>query len=157
VRRLLLIFVPLTVFAQFETDTIIRLPVGLREGAYLQDLNKLYLSSVAQDQYLVLDCSTYQVKAQIPVAGAAFYHYSYNWRRQKLYVAFDEGPESTLVIDAAGDSILRWLTVFREFRSDAYLSDLDVRFKPAVDSLYEYECDADTIIRRWPIQSTYAS
>ena len=156
-KRLLLILVPLMVFAQYETDTIIRFPVGLREGAYLQDLNKLYLSSVAHDQYLVLDCSTYQVKAQIPVAGAAFYHYSYNWRRQKLYVAFDEGPESTLVVDAVGDSILRWLTVFREFRSDAYLSDLDVRFKPAVDSLYEYECDADTIIRRWPIQSTYAS
>jgi len=26
-----------------------------------------------------------------------------------------------------------------------------------VDTLYEYECDADTIIRRWPIHCTYAS
>jgi hypothetical protein len=156
-KRLLFVLVPLTVFAQFEVDTIIRFPVGLREGAYLQDLNKLYLSSMGHDQYLVLDCSTYQVKAEIPVEGAAFYHYSYNWRRQKLYVAFNEGPESTLVIDAVGDSVLRWLTAFREWESDAYLSDLDVRFKPAVDSLYEYECDADTIIRRWPIQSTCAS
>jgi hypothetical protein len=61
------------------------------------------------------------------------------------------------VIDAAGDSIIRWLDVYREFHNDVYLSDLDVRFKPAVDTLYEYECDADTIIRRWPIHSTYAS
>jgi len=33
------------------------------------------------------------------------------------------------VIDAAGDSILKWLDVYREFWNDAYLSDLDVRFK----------------------------
>jgi hypothetical protein len=156
-RKLLLFLIPLAVFAQFETDTIIRLPVALRPGIYLQNLNKLYLNSYAFDQYLVLDCSTYQLKAQVPVEGADFFLYSYNWRRQKLYVTFAEGPESTLVIDAAGDSILRWLDVYREFRNDVYLSDLDVRFKPAVDTLYEYECDADTIIRRWPIHSTYAS
>jgi hypothetical protein len=156
-KKLLLALVPLTLFAQVEIDTIIRLPVGLRQGAYLQDLNKLYLGSYAFDQYLVLDCSTYELKAQIPVEGADFYQYSYNWRRQKLYVTFGDGPESTLVIDAAGDSILRWLDVYREFWNDAYLSDLDVRFKPAVDTLYEYECDADTIIRRWPIHCTYAS
>jgi len=123
----------------------------------MQDLNKLYLNSYAFDQFLVLDCSTYQLKAQIAVEGDGMYRYTYNWRRQKLYVTFGEGPESTLVVDAAGDSILRWLDVYREFRNDAYLSDLDVRFKPAVDTLYEYECDADTIIRRWPIHSTYAS
>jgi len=158
VKKLLLVLTPLALFAQVEIDTIIRLPVKLRPGAYLQDLNKLYLVSYAEDQYLVLDCSTYQLKAQIPVEGATFYRrYSYNWRRQKLYVTFPEGPESTLVIDAAGDSILRWLDVYREFRNDVYLSDLDVRFKPAVDTLYEYECDADTIIRRWPIHCTYAS
>lgn len=156
-KKLLLILIPLALFAQVEVDTIIRLPVPLRAGPYLQGLNKLYLASIAQDRYLVLDCSTYQLKAQIPFEGAAFYQYSYNWRRQKLYVTFSEGPESTLVIDAAGDSILRWLDVYREFRSDVYLSDLDVRFKPAVDTLYEYECDADTIIRRWPIHSTWGS
>jgi len=156
VKKLLLALVPLTVFAQFEIDTIVRLPVPLRKGSYLQDLNKLYLGSYAKDQYLVLDCSTYQLKTQIPVEGAGFYHYSYNWRRQKLYVTF-VSPESTLVIDAAGDSVLRWLGVYRESRNDVYLSDLDVRFKPAVDTLYEYECDADTIIRRWPIHSTYVS
>jgi hypothetical protein len=157
VKKLLLALVPLAVFAQVEIDTIIRLPVGLRQGAYLQDLNKLYLCSYAFDQFLVLDCSTYQLKTRIPVQGDGEYRYTYNWRRQKLYVTFGEGPESTLVIDAAGDSILRWLDVYREFRSDVYLSDLDVRFKPAVDTLYEYECDADTIIRRWPIHCTYAS
>jgi hypothetical protein len=158
VKKLLLVLFPLSVFAQVEIDTIIRLPVGLRQGAYLRDLNKLYLGSRAFDQYLVLDCSSYQLEAQIPLQNAGFYQYSYNWRRQKLYITFlDLNPESTLVIDAAGDSILRWLDVYREFRTDVYLSDLDVRFKPAVDTLYEYECDADTIIRRWPIHSTWGS
>ncbi len=156
-KRLLLVLVPLAVFAQVVVDTIIRLPVAIRPGVYLQDLNKLYLCSYAEDQFLVLDCSTYQLKAQIPVEGNGSYRYTYNWRRQKLYVNFGVWPESTLVIDAAADSILRWLDVYREFRNDVYLSDLDVRFKPAVDTLYEYECDADTIIRRWPIHSTYAS
>ncbi len=157
VKKLLLVLVPLTVFAQVVIDTIIRLPVPLGAGFYIQDLNKLYLGSYAYDQYLVLDCSTYQLKAQIPVENAGFYQYSYNWRRQKLFITFGEVHESTLVIDAAGDSILRWLDVYREFRSDVYLSDLDVRFKPAVDTLYEYECDADTIIRRWSIHSTWGS
>jgi len=46
------------------------------------------------DQYLVLDCSTYQLKAQIPVEGADFYQYSYNWRLQKLYVTFGDGPKA---------------------------------------------------------------
>ena len=72
VKKLLLVLVPLTVFAQFEIDTVIRLPVALRPGIYLQDLNKLYLNSYAFDQYLVLDCSTYQLKAQVPVEGADF-------------------------------------------------------------------------------------
>jgi hypothetical protein len=157
VKKLLLIMVPLALFAQVEIDTIIRLPVPLRPGIYLQDINKLYLCSYDFDQFLVLDCSTYQLKAQISVEGDGEYRYTYNWRRQKLYTTFGEGPESTLVIDAAADSILRWLNVYREFHNDAYLSDLDVRFKPAVDTLYEYECDADTIIRRWPIHCTYAS
>jgi hypothetical protein len=156
-KKLLLVLVPLAVFAQVEIDTIIRLPMGLRQGVYLQDLNKLYVNNRAHDQFLVLDCSTYQLKAQIPVEHAGFTRYSYNWRRQKLYVNFGEGTDSTLVLDAAGDSILRWLGVYRASRNEVYLSDLDVRFKPAEDTLYEYECGADTIIRRWPIRCTYAS
>ena len=156
-KKLLLVLVPLAVFAQVEIDTVIRLPAGLRKGVYLQDLNKLYINSRAFDRYFVLDCSTYQLKAQIPVSGADFNTSSYNPRRQKLYATFALPPESTLVIDVAGDSVLRWLDVYREFRNDVYLSDTDVRFKPAVDTLYEYECDADTIVRRWPIHSTWCS
>jgi hypothetical protein len=45
VKKLLLVLFPVAVFAQFETDTVIRLPVGLRLGADLPDLNKLYLNS----------------------------------------------------------------------------------------------------------------
>ena len=84
-------------------------------------------------------------------------HWSYNWRRQKLYLTQNNAKDSTLVVDVARDSVLGSLGLFREFHTDAYLSDIDVRFKPAVDTLFEYESAADTVIRRWPIHSTCAS
>jgi hypothetical protein len=156
-KRLLVVLVPLVLFAQVQIDTIVRLPVEVGSAAFLQGLNKLYLTGQNPWQYLVLDCSTYELRAQIQVPLASFGHYSWNWRRQKLYITVNPSPESTLVIDAAGDSILGWLAVSREFHTDAYLSDIDVRFKPAVDTLYEYDCDTDTIIRRMLVHSTCAS
>ena len=48
-KKLLLALIPVALFAQVEIDTIIRLPVALRPGVYLQDLNKLYLNSREQE------------------------------------------------------------------------------------------------------------
>ena len=54
-KKLLLVLIPLTLFAQVEIDTIIRLPVPLGQGPYLPELDKLYIGSFARDQFLVLD------------------------------------------------------------------------------------------------------
>ncbi|TFH36150.1 MAG: hypothetical protein E4G93_02630 [Dehalococcoidia bacterium] len=154
-KKLMLLLVPLALFAQVYVDTVIRFPGEVGNACFFPELNKLYVSGYPNG-YFVLDCSTYQLRPNIPVP-LTLGHWSYNWRRQKLYVTQSNSTDSTMVVDVAGDSELRWLGLFREFHTDVYLSDLDVRFKPAVDTLFEYECAADTVIRRWPIHSTCAS
>jgi hypothetical protein len=155
-KRLLFVLVPMVVFAQVVVDTVIRLPSNLGQAFFIPELNHLY--TIGTDLY-DLDCSTYSLKAQIPISGggsASWTHFSWNPRRHKLYVVFNP-VESTFVIDVATDSVVRSLTVTREWFNDMYLSDIDVRFKPAVDTLLEYECAADTVIRRLPVHSTCAS
>ncbi len=154
-RKLLSVLVPLALFAQVEVDTVIRFPRWVGDGCFFPELNKLYVNDYPNG-YFVLDCSTYELKPDLP-APVLFGHYSYNWRRQKLYVTCNPRPDSTLVIDVAADSIIGWLEVCREWHSDVYLSDVDRRYKPAVDTLYEYDCATDTVTRRLPIHSTCAS
>jgi DNA-binding beta-propeller fold protein YncE len=142
----LLVLMPLILSAQVQVDTVIQLPTdGLGRGFYIPTLNKLYLTG--SEGYLVLDCSTYQVRTQIP-SQTGLTHFSWNRLRQKLYITCNPRPDSTLVIDAVDDSVIRWLTVCWEIHTDAYLSDVDRRYKPAGDTIYEFECAADTVIRR---------
>ena len=160
-RKLLLILVPAVLFAQVEVDTVVRLPTRLGQAIFIPELNQLCVMPRQNEQNLyVLDCSTYSLKAQIPLgeggAGART-HFSWNSLRRKLYVVGNPNIDSTLVIDLATYSVIDTLGVPREFYNDVYLSDIDVRFKPTVDSLYEYECANDKIKRRLPIHSTYAS
>jgi len=154
-----LVFIPVVLFAQVEVDTFMRLPSRLGEAFFVPELNKLYvMPRVNEANLYVLDCSTYTLKAQIPI-GIAGTTTRFSWSplRQKLYVTSRHPMDSTLVIDCLADSVIGWLKVPREWYNDAYLSDIDARFKPEVDSLYEYECDTDTIVRRWPIHCTCAS
>ncbi len=159
-KKLLLVLIPLALFGQVVVDTVIRFPREPGYACFFPELNKLYEGDGGSGLF-VLDCSTYQLKPEIPEPlGLAHNHWSWNWRRQKLYLTRytgDTRADSTLVIDVAGDSVLGWLPVFREFYNDVYLSDIDARFKPEVDTLYEYDCAADTAIRRLPIHSTCAS
>ncbi len=150
-KRLLLVLVPVLLLAQVEIDTVIRLPTSnLGHGFFIPELNKLYVKG--QDQYFVLDCSTYQVKAQIPRPyGMGLTRYSWNWRRQKLYANTNPLPDSTLVIDAAADSVIGWLTVSTEIHTpQVYTSDLDLLYKPTRDTCYAFDCAADTVARRIP-------
>jgi len=158
-KRLLFVLVPLVLFAQVEIDTVMRLPTRLGQAFFVPELNRLYtMPRYGGSHLFVLDCSTYSMRAQIPIGGAgATTHFSWNSLRQKLYVTANPFIESTLVIDAATDSVLRSLVVPKEWYNDVYLGDIDVRFKPVEDALYEYECAADTVIRRLPIHSTCAS
>jgi len=146
-KKLLLVLVPLALFAQVKIDTVIRgLPSQyLGESFFIPELNKLYVIGV--NQFLVLDCSTYQMKAQIP-ATTGLGHYSWNWRRQKLYIDCNPSPESTLVVDAAADSILGWLTVPDFMFTDAYLSDVDRLYVPGNETLYAFDCAGDTVAQR---------
>ena len=149
-KKLLLVLVPLALFAQVEVDTVIRLSGSpgsfLTTAAFLPELNKLYVGSYP-DRYYVVDCSTYQVESlMVDMWGGP--HYSWNWRRQKLYVTCNPRPDSTLVIDAAADSIIRWLHVCYEMHQDAYLSDVDCLYKPAVDTLYAFDGATDSVVRR---------
>jgi hypothetical protein len=146
-KILLLALAPLALYAQVTIDTVIRLPDSILTSAvFLPELNKLYIASLP-DEYIVLNCSTYQYES-LSVSMLGFPHYSWNWRRQKLYATCNPKPDSTLVIDAAADSVIRWLTVCYEMHTDIYLSDIDHRYKPAGDTVYEFECDADTVVRR---------
>jgi len=160
VRRLLLIMIPAALFAQVEVDTVVRLPGRLMQGYFVPELNRLY-AVTSDDTFLnVLDCSTYSLRAQIHLGmhqRGGRTHYSWSSLRRKLYVVSNPNIDSTLVIDAMAESVVDTLGVPREWYNDVYLSDLDVRFKPSVDTLYEYECATDSVVRRLPIHCTCAS
>jgi hypothetical protein len=158
-KKLLFLLVPVALFGQVVVDTVMRLPTRLGQAYFIPELNQLCVMPRQNEHNLyVLDCSTYTLKAQIPIgiAGATT-HFSWSSRRQKLYVVGNPNIDSTLVIDIATDSVIDTLGIEREFYNDVYLSDVDRRYKPTVDSLYEYECANDQIKRRLPIHSTFAS
>ena len=155
-KKLVLLLVPLALFAQVEIDTVIRLPGHAKDGCFIPELNELCVRYEYWDSPLVYDSSaffmlngsTYQLRARIPVPLQGDADYAWNWRRQKLYVVSKSHPESTLVLDTAGDSILRWLTVTPEFKTLTYVSDVDRIYKPANETLFVFDCAADTIVDR---------
>jgi DNA-binding beta-propeller fold protein YncE len=151
VKEVLLLFVPIALFAQVEIVAVIRLPHSsqsqLSTAAYLPELNKLYVAS-DPDRYYVVDCSTYQVVDSISVEVYGEVEYSWNWRRQKLYALCRGIRDSTLVIDAAADTVIRRLHVCRYMPSQVYLSDVDRLYKPAVETLYAFDGATDSVVRR---------
>jgi DNA-binding beta-propeller fold protein YncE len=156
VRRLVLCLIPLALFAQVEVDTVIRIPTRLSGGGYyIPELNKLYV--MGHSGIFAVDCSTYSLKAQILDYAGGGTDYSWSPPNRKLYVITNPSIDSTLVIDAVTDSVIDTLGVPDEWYNDVYLSDIDVRFKPATYSLYEYDCATDSVIRTLPLASTCAS
>jgi DNA-binding beta-propeller fold protein YncE len=145
-KKFILLLVPLSLFAQVVVDTVIRLPEWPNYACFMPEIDKLCVTG--ESTFFMLDCSTYQVRAQISLPRpTSLTRFAWNWRRQKLYIACN-GPESTLVLDAAGDSILRWLTVSPEFHTSTYVSDVDRLYKPARETLFVFDCAADTIVDR---------
>lgn len=155
-KKFLLLLVPIALFAQVQVDTVIRLPHSpdpppygsfLTTAAYLPELNKLYVASQT-GPYYVVDCSTYQVVDSIWVEMYGPVRYSWNARSRKLY-GFSRGLiDSTLVIDAAADTIIRWLRVCFNMPSQVYLSDVDRLYKAAVETLYAFDGATDSVVRR---------
>jgi hypothetical protein len=135
-KKSLLLLIPVVLFAQVEIDTVIRLPSHLGNGCFIPELNKLYVLGVYQNY--VLDCSTYQLKAQIPRPyDMGIGYYSWNWRRQKLYVGVGPSPCSLQVIDAVADTLIRWMPIGFGWPS-AYVATTDRL------------CAADTVVRAIP-------
>jgi hypothetical protein len=144
---LVLMLAPITLSAQVVIDTVVRgLPSRCFQSYFIPELNKLYMCG--RDRFIVLDCSTYQVKTQIlTTTGSA--HYAWNWRRHKLYVDCNPRPDSTYVIDAVADSIVGWISGHRDIHSGpVYLSDLDRVYKPEIETMYVFDCAADTVVRK---------
>ena len=149
----LLLLVPLALCAQVQVDTVIRLPrrpspdFYLRTVAYLPELNKLYVA-YDPDRYYVVDCSTYQVVDSIWADTYGGAYYAWNWRRLKLYALNAADADSTLVIDAAADTITCRLGVYYRMPSQVYLSDVDRLYRAADDTLYAFDGATDSVVRR---------
>ena len=119
----------------------------MRTAAYLPELNKLYVAS-DPDRYYVVDCSTYQVVDSIWADTYGGAYYSWNWHRLKLYALNAAYSDSTLVIDAAADTIIRRLGVYYRMPSQVYLSDVDQLYRAADDTLYAFDGATDSVVRR---------
>ncbi|HTW92038.1 MAG TPA: FlgD immunoglobulin-like domain containing protein [bacterium] len=150
-RNVLLLFVPIALFAQVQVETIIRLPRGsdrmLSNAAYLPELNKLYAAS-EPDRYYVIDCSTYRVVDSISDEVYGEMGHAWNWRRLKLYALGRNMSDSILAIDAAADTVIRWLHFCSRMPSMVYLSDVDRLYKAAVETLYAFDGATDSVVRR---------
>jgi hypothetical protein len=60
-RVAVLLLAPITLSAQVVVDTVVRgLPTRCFESYFIPELNKLYMRG--RGRFIVLDCSTYQVK-----------------------------------------------------------------------------------------------
>ncbi len=153
-KKVLLLFVPIALFAQVQVDTVIRFPrssqSGLGTAAFLPALNKLYVAS-HPDRYYVVDCSTYQVVDSLPANTYSGAYYAWNWRREKLYARCRGTRDSTLVIDAVADTSIRWLHVCSNTYSQVYLGDVDRLYKAAVETLYAFDGATDSVRRRVPL------
>jgi len=119
----------------------------LTTAAYLPELDKLYVAC-SPDRYYVVDCSTYQVVDSLSANTYSGAYYAWNWRRQKLYALCAGLIDSTLVIDAAADTIIRRLGVYYRMPSQVYLSGVDRLYRAADDTLYAFDGATDSVVRR---------
>ncbi|MEO0112220.1 MAG: T9SS type A sorting domain-containing protein [candidate division WOR-3 bacterium] len=116
-RYSILFFLISYIYSQI-IDTIIPFFDEPRSLFYIPKGNKLYInfSRHPNNRFLVMDCSTYQIKKVIPIPadydGKAYG--IYNPKNNKLYCSFSPAPESMAVIDVEKDSIIKWI------RFDAY-------------------------------------
>ncbi|MEO0133729.1 MAG: hypothetical protein ABIK72_03065 [candidate division WOR-3 bacterium] len=153
-KKILFLILPLVVNSQI-IDTVIRFNNFNNEPAdlfYIPEENKLYINlfRYPERKFLVMDCSTYQIKKIIPIP--AIYDADvcgvYNWKRNKLYCAFSISPESVAIFDTKKDSIIKWI------RFDAYWpwgrcynSKNDKIYVAAGSGIGVIDCERDSLIK----------
>ncbi|MBM3323054.1 hypothetical protein FJY69_06220, partial [candidate division WOR-3 bacterium] len=154
-RKLLLVLAPLALLAHVQVDTVIRLDSYLFEGCFIPELNKLYIQS--RYRILVVDCSTYQLKAEIPIRPRdGVPDFAWNRQRQKLYFRTNAAPrvDSLLVIDAVGDTLIRWIPARYGGGPLAYVSSSDRLYfgiEGLDSSMLVLDCATDSVVNRIPV------
>lgn len=140
-KRMLLLLIPVVLFAQVEVDTIIRLGASPNRGYFIPELNKLYLTT--QRSLIALDCSTYQANV-IPI-GDRTDIFAYRPLGSKLYV----GPTHGLfVIDATADTIITQLHPPGEHaNSILYIPSRDRLYIGGPYGMSVVDCATDSIIK----------
>ncbi|MEO0077454.1 MAG: hypothetical protein ABIK86_00440 [candidate division WOR-3 bacterium] len=150
-NRLLLLLVPLSLLAQVEVDTVIRLHSRVWGGHYVPELNKLYLC--ADSKIIVADCSAYQVKTEIPYPGdPGPGRFTWNPDRQKLYFSANSLPETLFVIDAAADTAVAQVYCPAPWNS-VYAPNVDrlyYRQGRPLRSLAVLDCATDSVVQEIP-------
>jgi len=142
-KKLLLLLVPVALLAQVEIDTVMRVPTHVGNGCFLPELNKLYI--LGRYEHYALDCSTYQLKAQVPRSySEGIGGYSWNWHRQKLYVGVNPLPDSLVVIDVAADTLVRTMPIPG---NPAYVASTDRLYVESGESMYVLDCATDSVVR----------
>jgi hypothetical protein len=148
-KRLLLVLIPVLLFAQIEVDTVIHLPSFIINGCFMPEINKLYV--YGWYEHIALDCSTYQVRARIPrTYSQSFGLFSWNWRRQKLYIGESVGADSVTVIDAVADTVTRMIP--RVGDAGVYVGSTDRFYRPLAHiGLVGIDCATDTVVSTIPV------
>ena len=151
-RLILLLALPLALFAQVEVDTIIDLGHYLFNGHYIPEFNKLYV--MAPYRLIALECSTWQVTAEYPhealYGGARF---AWNPLRQKLYVSFwnVNTRDSMLVVYPDADTA-RWVSP--ALYAPTYVASRDLLYgnvpKPGHNNLLALDCKTDSVVKTIP-------
>ncbi|MBM3332963.1 hypothetical protein FJY68_14145 [candidate division WOR-3 bacterium] len=146
-KKLLLLLAPVLLFAQVEVDTVIRMPSFALNGHFIPELNKLYV--LGWYEHYALDCSTWELLGRIPRSwNQGFGCYSWNWRRQKLYVSVNPSPDSLVVIDGIADTLIR--TLMWSGLGSAYVYSTDRLYRPVADSFGAIDCASDSLVRGFP-------
>jgi DNA-binding beta-propeller fold protein YncE len=148
-KKAIVALIPLALFAQIEVDSVIRLPTAfVINGQYLPELNKLYV--IGWYEHIALDCSTYEVLARIPIScDKAVGYYSWNRRRQKLYICYNPGEDSVAVVDAVADTLVTKIP--RVGDAGVYVGSTDRFYRPiAHTGLVAIDCATDTVVSTIP-------
>jgi hypothetical protein len=146
-KKLLLLLVPVLLLAQIEVDTVVHLPSFVINGHFIPELNKLYV--LGWYEHYALDCSTWELRGRIPRSwNQGLASYSWNWQRQKLYVAVNPNPDSLVIIDGAADTLIR--TLMWSGLGSAYVSSTDRLYRPVADSFGAIDCASDTLVTGFP-------
>jgi DNA-binding beta-propeller fold protein YncE len=148
-KKLLFLLLPVITLSAQVVDTVIRFSDQPFELLYIPEGNELYVNFPGNNYFFVLDCSTFTIKKIIsrPTGYPSAAYGVWNWRRNKIYYAFNNSPDSIAVIDNRTDSIIKWIN-FHSSRSPCYNSKDDKVYAfGGSRGVAVIDCATDSIIK----------